>query len=622
MQMKSEIRNPKAESKSEIRNPNPAVGPLISDFGLRASFGFRISVFGFLLVFGLCTAAPAQTIPQTFSLRSGWNSIWLDVEPVDPAVATVLAGAPLVSVWTFADRLSAVDFVEDTAEPVWNRDRWLRFVPTNHPAAFQNNLFTMPGKRAYLIQLTNAFTLTVTGRPAWRARAWVPDAYNLRGFPVDPAGPPTFQEFFRFSPAHFDAAAGHLQKIYRLAATGQWTLVAPTDVMRYGEACWVFAHGGSDYVAPFNVTLEGGDGLDFGSQRDARKLTFANLRDANTSVGLRDLAASSALSYVRFNPTNVNEWVALSGTVAYPLAGGASLPWRTRIRRSDLASGSYNSVLEITDGQGTRFQIPVTADALTAAAAGGPASGGGPAAAGGASDGYSLAGLWMGHASIAAVNEVNTTHAGTNTPTAGEFNLRLLLHVDRNGTVRLLKEVTQLWKDGVATNNAAGQAVVQTPGHFVLVTEESLFAQFSGATLRDGTQAGRRLSAIGYDFPTAAGANYLLLAGAFGGNNELTGTITLTPQSPTNPFRHKYHPDHDNLDDRFANFKAESYEVTRTLSLEFSSTAPAGFNDPDYGYRVQGGTYRETVTGLNKSPITCQGTFRLTRLSDIGVLNQ
>jgi len=48
--------------------------------------------------------------------------------------------------------------------------------------------------------------------------------------------------------------------------------------------------------------------------------------------------------------------------------------------------------------------------------------------------------------------------------------------VDRNGTVRLLKEVTQLWKDGVTTNNASGQAVVQTPGHFVLVTEESLFA--------------------------------------------------------------------------------------------------------------------------------------------------
>ena len=102
----------------------------------------------------------------------------------------------------------------------------------------------------------------------------------------------------------------------------------------------------------------------------------------------------------------------------------------------------------------------------------------------------------------------------------------------------------------------------------------------------------------------------------------MTGTIALTPQSPTNPFRHKYHPDHDNLDDRFANFKAEAYAVTRVLSLQFSSTPPPGFNDPDYGYRVQGGTYRETVTGLNKAPITCQGTFRLTRLSDIGVLNQ
>jgi hypothetical protein len=44
--MKSEIRNPKSEGnpKSEYRI---AIIATVSDFGIRLSFGFRISAFGF-----------------------------------------------------------------------------------------------------------------------------------------------------------------------------------------------------------------------------------------------------------------------------------------------------------------------------------------------------------------------------------------------------------------------------------------------------------------------------------------------------------------------------------------------------------------------------------------------
>ncbi len=47
MTLKSEIRNPKSEgtSKSEIRTLRARPGA--SDVGLRISFGFRISGFGF-----------------------------------------------------------------------------------------------------------------------------------------------------------------------------------------------------------------------------------------------------------------------------------------------------------------------------------------------------------------------------------------------------------------------------------------------------------------------------------------------------------------------------------------------------------------------------------------------
>ena len=557
--------------------------------------------------------ARAQTMTQTFTLRSGWNSIWLDVDPTNNAIGAVFNGVPLVSVWTFADRNTAVDFIADANEPVWNRDRWLRYLPSGNPASFQNNLFTASGKRAYLVQLTNAFTLNVVGRPAWRTRSWTPNAYNLRGFPVDPDSPPTFVSFFRPAPAHYDAATGRLQKIYRLAGTGQWTLVQPSDLMRYGEAYWCFANGGSDYVAPIDLGLEAGDGLDFGNTLVTAALKLTCHRDTDAIVSIRDTSSPTPLSYQRFNPTNPAEWVPLAGSWSSSIAAGSTLTVSTAIRRRDIPGDRYGSVLAISDGQGTRIALPASAGKLTVAASGAPSP----------DNTHSLAGLWVGNATVRAVNEVNSpTNATAATPTASDFRLRLIVHVSSNGTARLLKEVVQLWKDGTTTNTAANQAALQTPGRFVLVTEGSRFLQFRGATLRDGTPAGQRFTAVGYDFPTSPGANYLPLAGSFGGAGTLAATILLAPQFPTNPFRHKFHPDHDNLDDRFTSYKEEAYPVQRSLTLQFSSTPPPGVSDPDFGYRMQAGTYRETVTGLNKAALNCQGSFRLTRVSDIAELNQ
>jgi hypothetical protein len=585
----------------------------------RASPPFLLSSFPLALALAVLSAncARAQLVTQTFALRAGWNSIWLDVEPTNSAVGAVFAGAPLVSLWTFADRTTSVDFIEDPNEPVWNRDRWLLHVPTNRLESFQNNLFALPAKRAYLLNLTNAFTLYVTGRPVWRNHPWAPDAYTLRGFPVDPAAPPNFLDFFRPSNAHFDSSNGRLQKIYRLNSLGQWSLVSPSDLVTYGEAYWVFTKGGSDYVAPLDLRLDSGDGLDFGASVSSLAVELSNRSDTPATLGLRDVTSPSALSYLRFNPTNATEWAPLPAALSNPLSVGDSQRWRLAIRRSAFATAQYGSILEIKDGLGTRLQLALTATRLTAANGGTPSG----------SATQSLAGLWMGHAAIEAVNEVNSgVDSITPTPSASPFNLRLLVHVDQNGQARLLKEVVQLWRNGTTTNDSNGDPVLQTPGRFVLVTDERLFPELSGATLRDGTPAGRRISTIGFDFDSGPGGNFLPLTGSFGGTNSLAGTIDLDPTFPRNPFRHKFHPDHDNLDARFASYleeeRQEVYRIMREISLQFSNAPPAGVSDVDYGYRVQAGTYRETVTGLNKNPIRCRGTFRLTRVSDVGALNQ
>ena len=110
--------------------------------------------------------APAQTTTQTFLLRAGWNSLWLEAQPANNSVSNVFAGLPLASVWTYVPNGNAVEFISDQNEAPFNDPAWLRSFPAGQPEAFLNNLFAVHAGRAYLVKLTNAATLTVTGRPA------------------------------------------------------------------------------------------------------------------------------------------------------------------------------------------------------------------------------------------------------------------------------------------------------------------------------------------------------------------------------------------------------------------------------------------------------------------------
>jgi len=202
--------------------------------------------------------------------------------------------------------------------------------------------------------------------------------------------------------------------------------------------------------------------------------------------------------------------------------------------------------------------------------------------------------------------------------------MRVLLHVGGGGKARLLKEVVQMWRDGTYTNDFQGRRAVDKPGTYVLLTEDKLLGQFKGSTIRDGVSVGRRLSAIGFDFD-GKGTNHLALAGTFAPGQALTGTIQYGSDYPLNPFRHRYHPDHDNLDAHFTPIsdpaQKEVYAVTRQVQFDFSGVASGSASSPDPAYSAMEGIYRETITGLHKQPILVQGKFRLSRSSYIADLN-
>jgi hypothetical protein len=113
----------------------------------------------------------------------------------------------------------------------------------------------------------------------------------------------------------------------------------------------------------------------------------------------------------------------------------------------------------------------------------------------------------------------------------------------------------------------------------VLLTRDDLVPQFSGSAVRDGEAVGRRISSAAFGFSKPK-----FMAGSF--DNTLTCNDTLGYDDPLNPFKHKYHPDHDNLGYDFKTVHAEgeeSYTVVRDIELNFTAEDPEGLSLTGWG---------------------------------------
>lgn len=559
----------------------------------------------------------AQTVNHSYTLNPGWNSIWVELDPNDRDPEAVFTGIPVESVWSFQRRLASVNFIQNPNEPVWNRDEWLVHFPSGTDAALNNNLFAILPQRAYLVKYTGASptTLTIQGTPVLRDAEWSPNAYNLRGLPVADSGPPTFFEFFKYSPAHYDSNTGQLQPIYRLNTGGQWVQVSPTDNAKRGEAVWAFAEGASDYPGPIAVSLDLDTALDFSDIATELSVSLKNRTGLPMTASVRDLGGGAGvLAYSVFDPDLGAQWPDFPGTLNInPDESGLEERVRLAVRRGAMTGDSFGTVLEISDGMGTRQLVAVKANkpGRSGASLNGPAE-----------EAAERAGLWVGTASVNAVSEAHSDNVFTATPVRSEFNLRLIVHVDQNGNAKLLKEVIQMWQDGTFAQDGNGDLVVDEPGRYVLLTDDALIPLFAGAAQRDGTPVGRRISSVGFDFPASNDANFLPLDGFFTIGQSISGTILQPVDYATNPFKHKYHPDHDNLNARFDGPKDEAFATTRQISLRFSGSPPEGASPgPDFGYDEMAGDYSEIITGLHKNPIFVEGNFRLSRVSTISDLN-
>ncbi len=560
---------------------------------------FRLLLF--VLALTASVSSGAQTHTQSFDLRPGWNAVWIEVDPPNRSPASVFAGLPIQSVWTWSDRVSATDFIQNPGDAGWNRAQWLSYFPEGSPETVLSNLRAVLPQRAYLLKLggTQPVRWSVSGLPIVRYPSWAPDAYNLRGFPVDPSIPPSFRSFFRPSPAHYDASADRLEKIFTLGSDGTWTEVSPDAVMQRGVAYWVHARGTSDYVAPFHLELNTGDVIDFDATERRVGVVLHNRLALAKDVQIKHLVTHDSHLLLIQSPlsgsTNLSKTLGthtqlVVGATSHQLIVGLD---RSKLPPSQPDSGQpalHTSLLALSDGEGTSYTLGARAFA-------GPSQ--------------DFVGLWLGTAMLTNVVSVpdsgDLSGSGT-VPMA--FPLRVLLHVDSNGQVSLLRDVTLLY---AATNapstNAGVPATVLSSRPTRLLTDPAILASLPPLDIRAGRITGRRITAPHFDFALNPGQFQLPLVGTMAVSNQVSGVMNLPSELPTNPFLHRYHPDHGTN---------HAYGITRAISMSFDMP----FNiSPGEGDEALGGTYSEVITGLHKLPLSTSGSLALRRISNVGTLN-
>ncbi|MGA1875705.1 MAG: hypothetical protein ACMUIA_08850 [bacterium] len=668
--------------------------------------------------------AKAQWKTQLITLKPGWNSIYLEVEPIPEQCDEVFKDLPIESVWMWNPKKSPVRYIQDVNTLLPDQPEWMVYFPPSGPQSLLTNLFVVLGGRPYLIKLKGDQTIewSLLGRPCLPKIDWRPNSFNFVGFHLNPLQEPTFQSFFASSPAHVD------QDIYRLNENNIWEKISfpAASFMRVGEAYWVYCRGHSVYTGPMVCKVEQGDGLNFGKILMVQDFRVQNLTALEAKITLRTLnsknpadagqplvAGDVPLLYWKFDPLQeFMGWIPLPETFTINTPPKQEELIRLAVKLADIApTGLSQSILEITNSGGMRISVPVSAAGRAAGNTGSMRAKNGNG--GFVFDGSLYAGLWVGTAVINQVSnpvecckpietqectsvdccpliasfsgdpnccpgEAGGQSCDANedywtTPTASNFQFRLIIHygkkvevdnagnqasIDNEIKVRLLREVIQMWNKGtyellydpVYPDANEPVKVVKDPGHYVLLTDDSLIPQYNCSAMQSGKPVGRRISSAAFGFQKITTVDTEDVHGnplkiqevgeeplemhIDSSGTTLSCSLSIGPDDPLNPYKHKYHPDHDNLDpdkkpqyDSEENRLWEAYKITRDIKLEFTckdpelpEDAPEGAESLGWGVTDIGGIYWERISGLHNHKIFIKGFFHLHRVSQTDTL--
>lgn len=587
---------------------------------MRTRFAFAKLVL--LLGIGWPALCQAQWLTQQIKLTPGWNAVFLEVQPEPRSCDEVFRNHPVQSVWKWDRRFSTVQFEIAPSLLLPENPDWLMWLPSSNPRAFLNRLFELQGCQSYLVQVaSNAapFTLALKGRVLLPRLEWYPHGLNLVGFPVNPRNPPTFTEFFKFTP-EVDVSLGYANELYRIDSTGRGQrIVQPArERPQPGVAYWVGCARPVKRMSAVQITPVGG-AVDFGSLLSWQEVSIRNIhpsaaltirvqeRDSESAPltgGFPELAGPVPLSFFSKNASNEWVWAEFpTNGLAQTLAPQEEWIVHLGVRRRDFApymsqgtnGCAYESILEITDtAESLRIRVPVLAQSAGVRSI---------SAATAVEAHTEKEGLWVGQVTV---NQVNApAYTADLLPAPAPASFRLLVHVDGYGNARLLQQVLLAWDSGLTD-----------PPH----TNGTYALYASPAALPAAATDIKRISSAA--FPLMAP---VLLTNS--GSDTLTGTVIVGYNDPVNPFLHRYHPLHDNKNWDYQAYTnaVETRTIQRDLTFRFDPATNNAVN-PFWGVESLKGIYQETFSGLRANtknrPLTVQGQFTLQRISRMNTLRE
>ncbi len=603
----------------------------------------------FFVVFFCSNPIYAQWTSQTIEVNKGWNAIFIEIEPYPSKCVDQFIDKPIRSLWTYDQRFTTVQFVQDPNELEPDTPKWRVYYPPAFDHSFETNLFTLQAGTPYLIEADQAFTWTIVGKPKFVQQKWHPESMNLVGFYVDESNPPMISQWFGNSTAHQPL------EVWTLGNDQVWHKISSpnNNLIESGKAYWVNCHGASDYQGPVRIDLTEGTELNYASslvehtieiQRegiDARQITVSSIPSLPVPQNTENLAPLAGITPLQYlgSITQGNKeskaYIDLPAVLNFNPEESIIQRFQLSVDRTQMAPNNnpdalYLSVLVIKDNAGYMRKIGVVSKGRSSTSS--STSGKVVSRQDSNSNSNPNAGLWIGTVALDYVNEPNSDL----TETPAEFNFRLILHVDDEGTIRLLNEVTQLWRN--ASGDETGRYVLLTPTAPASLWQDVDAGDIVPSTLRDGRPFARRISSAMFSLRDENGnpeEPIMALSGEFGiDGSTLKTDFYLEDTDPLNPFHHQYHPQHAYPEGGQAENPLFDWTIHRDITLTFESQPRDGFVLPGAGDTQFFGIYTEelsgiiptdpskkAITGLRNKKIKVQGYFRIHRVSKIDVLN-
>lgn len=568
----------------------------------------KIAVSALAFVCAAFTLAQAQLVqlPQTISLKGGnWNAVFVEVAPTS-TLSEVFADWPADSVGLYdpASFLATRQYTATSesqgisASPIamWHRD---------YPEA--SDALALPANTVCVFYNTNAAnsTISVRGVPAAPRTTWhvtgPKSPYNFFGVSLQPGASAFAADYID----GFDGAPPQ-QNYYRLSGTKSNAVpklakVYASDPIHDGEVLLASSTGISDWSGVLFVSPM--DGLDFGTNATRRILSIRNdsTLDRTASVdlvpvsGSRELLPSLHIRDMAVALTNA-AWISPESArlASKTLAPGETWKLEFGLDRaafdSDIRGTPFGAVLRIIDDGGAsklRVDVPIQG-----------------AASGKASDRNAWpGGLWIAEAAFDEIYFDGDRDADY-TPAGGTLKVRLPLHIDAEGNIRLLQRVV-----------VAGETATDGTFAYTLYAGNATVPATSRETMRIS-------SAVLPTEQPVIPATASLFSDGF-----ISFAFQVDENGATSILRHPTHPQHDGLrwdfetpapsGDDFSNYKStvkpELFSVDNTLYFQLDFNGGGASWNPE---EEKTGTCSWQLRNLRREgDITLRGPMTIRRIA-------